>query len=236
MKFEQGDKSYLEKRKIISKKYGDRELWSVIDQWPLYAGISNLARNIAISDFLRETINIPGHIAEFGSWRGANLMLLAKLLRILDPLSCKLVYGFEGFEGLSDFDNKDYQAVVQSGAYKGSYEELADLIDLYDLQSEIIIEKGNILETLPKLLEAEQALSFSFVYCDTDLYSTTKLILDRLHERLSIGGIFLFDQWNYSKWPGESVAVREFLSEQGKNYEMLHVRNSRQPSLVLRKK
>ena len=236
MKFEQTDQQYLEKRKLISEKYGERQLWSVIDHWPLYCGVQNLARNIAITDFLRGTLNVPGHIAEFGSWRGANLMLMAKLLRILDPYSCKLVYGFESFEGLSDFDNKDYAAVMQSGAYKGSYEELADLIDLYEMQDEIKIEKGNILETLPKLLEQEQSLSFSFVYCDTDLYATTKLILDKLHDRLSTGGLFLFDQWNYSKWPGESVAVREFLSEHGEKYEMIHIRNARQPSLALRKK
>jgi hypothetical protein len=85
MKFKTKDQRYLGERKRISEKYGLRELWSVIDHWPLYGGIANLARFMAISDILRGTLGVPGHVAEFGSWRGANLMFMAKLLRIYDP-------------------------------------------------------------------------------------------------------------------------------------------------------
>lgn len=235
MKFEKEDKNYLENRKILSDKYGNRELWSVIDHWPLYTGGSNLARVMAISDLLRSTLDVPGHVAEFGSWRGANLMLMTKLLQIMDPISAKVVYGFEGFEGLSDFDEKDIKASVQSGTYKGSYDELIDFIDLYNLQDNIEIVKGNILSTLPEILEGDQGLSFSLVYCDTDLHATTKLILESLHERLSVNGLFILDEWNYKDWPGESIAAREFLADHKGEYEMLHVRNTRQPSLVLKK-
>ena len=43
------------------------------------------------------------------------------------------------------------------------------------------------------------------------------------------------DEWNYDQWPGESLAVREFLETNGDSYEMISVRNARQPSLVLKK-
>jgi len=66
-----------------------------------------LTRSIAISDLLRSTLNVPGHIAEFGSWRGANLVFLAKLLRIFDPMGSKLVHCFESFEGLDKFSKED---------------------------------------------------------------------------------------------------------------------------------
>ena len=65
MKFAQEDKEYFERREAFSKKTGARELWSVIDQWPLYCGIANLGRYLAISDILRETLDVPGDIAEF---------------------------------------------------------------------------------------------------------------------------------------------------------------------------
>ena len=84
-KFAHSDKKYLENRKKFSEKYGERELWSIIDHWPLYAGIGNVARSIAISDLLRGTLTVPGHVAEFGSWRGANLLFLAKLFKIYVP-------------------------------------------------------------------------------------------------------------------------------------------------------
>jgi len=47
---------------------------------------------MAIADLLKETLNVPGHVVEFGRWRGANLMLLAKLLSIYDPYGSKLIH------------------------------------------------------------------------------------------------------------------------------------------------
>ena len=49
-----------------------------------------------------------------------------------------------------------------------SYEELMDFISLYKMNNEIDIHKGLIEKTLPKVLKENQALSFSFVFCDTD--------------------------------------------------------------------
>lgn len=235
MKFNKVDEMYLSRRKVFSADSGLRELWSVIDHWPLYVGISNLARFMAIGELLKESLDVPGHIAEFGSWRGANLLFMAKLLRIYDPSSGKQVHCFEGFEGLQTFSEKDGESKVShSGAYLGNYDELLAMIDLYDLSDDVVIHSGDILKTLPDAL-ADESLSFSLVYCDTDLYEPTQLILSKLHSRLSKGGMFILDEWNYSDWPGETTAVREFLQEYGNEYEMKHVKYTLQPSLILRR-
>jgi len=63
--------------------------------------------------------------------------------------------------------------------------------------------KGNILETLPAYIDENNPF-FSIVYVDTDLYKTTDLILKSLHNRLSIGGVFVFDDLNFKEFPGES--------------------------------
>jgi len=235
MKFQTIDESYLARRKEFSNRTGHRELWSVIDHFPLYVGIGTLSRFLAIADLLRRTIDVPGHIAEFGSWRGANLMFMTKLLRIYDPHGCKQVHCFESFAGLETFSQQDGDAgESETGTYRGSYDELLAMMALNDLGDDIIIHKGDILQTLPSAL-SNQSLGFSFIYCDTDLYAPTRLILDSIHPRLSKGGMFVMDEWNYDKWPGESTAVREFMECNGTSYEMLHVQNARQPSLVLKK-
>ncbi len=234
-KFSTLDREYLSERKLLSGKHGPRELWSIIDHWPLYCGVANLARFLAVADQLRRTLDVPGHVAEFGSWRGANLMLLAKLLRIFDPWGAKQVHCFDSFEGLSTFAPEDGQATEAAGTYQGSFDELQDLIGLYKMADEILIHRGDIRKELPKVLEASPELSFSFVYCDVDLYEPTDVILGSVHERLSVGGLFLLDEWNYAKFPGETVAVREFLESFGHLYDMEHVPHTRQPSLILRK-
>ncbi len=234
-KFEKQDIEYKLKRTEISKKYGERELWSIADHWPLYCGKANLNRFLAIYELLNSVENVPGNIAEFGCWRGTNLVFMAKVMENLDPHCSKLIYGFESFEGLTQFNRSDYEAIKQQGAYKGSFEELNDIISLYNLDNSIVIEKGTIEETLPKTLETKKGLSFSLVYIDTDLYASTKLILESLHNRLTKGGIFVLDEWNFDQWPGESIAVNEFMKDFGNYYEMETIKNTRQPSLVLRK-
>lgn len=235
-KFYETDKIYLSEREKLSKKYGKRELWKVIDPWGLYVGISNLAIKLSISDLLRSTLDVPGHVAEFGSWRGDNLLFMAKILRIYDPAGSKLVHCFDSFEGLTEFVEQDKISPNDvKGLYKGSLEELKDFISLYKMDNEIVIHKGLIEETLPQTLEENKSLSFSFVYCDTDLYKSTKIILESLHSRLSKGGLFVLDEWNHEHFHGEGMAVSEFLKKYGDYYEMNHIRNTRQPNLALKK-
>jgi SAM-dependent methyltransferase len=235
MKFARLDRRYLDERKSFSDRYGPRELWSVMDHWPLYCGIANLGRSLAIADLLRSSLTVPGHVVEFGSWRGANLLFLAKLLRIFDPHGAKLVHCFESFEGLSTFVPEDGASAATRGKYKGSYQELLEVIALYDMQDEIIIHKGLVQEQLPAVLAQQTELTFSLCYCDVDLYEPTRIILDEIHPRLAQGGVFILDEWNTETFPGETLAVREFLRAHGGAYAMEHVKHARQPTLVLRK-
>ncbi|MBJ7437006.1 MAG: class I SAM-dependent methyltransferase, partial [Acinetobacter sp.] len=194
-KFASSDTQYLENRKTLSEKYGPRELWSVIDHWPLYAGTANLARYISNYELLKSVQDVPGHIAEFGSWRGANLMFLAKLQEILDPGSSKMIHCFDSFEGLQTFNEADGSATVFRGEYKGSLEELQDFINLYELSDTIKFHIGDVRNTVSEALKNDQSLQFSFVYLDVDLYEPTLVALQECHTRLSLGGLFILDEW-----------------------------------------
>ena len=235
MKFASRSKRYLAERKEVSEKYGPRELFSVTDQWPLYCGEANLARFLAISDLVREVMDVPGHIAEFGCWKGANTLFMAKLLRIYDPNGPKVIHAFDSFEGLTAFSEVDGKSKTRVGDYKGSLEELEDMIRLHEMQDEVLIHKGLIEKTLSGVLESDPALSFSLVYCDTDLFESTRVILERMHPRLVKGGLIVFDQWNYENFPGEGVAANAFLADFGDRYQVEAVPFAKQPSMVIRK-
>ena len=88
---------------------------------------------------------------------------------------------------------------------------------------------------MPVYLERDQGATFSFVYFDADLYEPAVSVLNNCHPRLAKGGIYVFDEWNSSTWPGEGLAVREFMEAHCDSYNMESVRDTRQPSLVLRK-
>jgi hypothetical protein len=234
-KYRRADQDYLARRAAFAEKHGRNDLWPTIDHWPLYAGVYSISRFLAISKLVEQSVEVPGHIAEIGSWRGANLVYMAKLLRLFDPHSNKQVHSFDTFEGLQDFSKEDGGADKHKGEYKGSFDELLDVISLYDLDDEVVIHRGPVEETMPALLAERTELSFSMVYIDVDLYRPTLLTLQSLHDRLSTGGFFVLDEWNIAMFPGESVAVREFLAEHPDDYAMEHVPRTRQPTLVLRK-
>ncbi|HVX76390.1 MAG TPA: TylF/MycF/NovP-related O-methyltransferase [Bradyrhizobium sp.] len=235
MKFSSIDKSYLAARKKVAERLGQRDLWSVVDHWPLFAGETNIARFLAIYEILKGQRSVPGAIAEFGSWKGANLMFMAKVMEILDPRSNKQIHCFDSFEGLTQFTDNDTDADKWRGTYKGSLADLQEMITLYDKQDTICIHPGLIEETLPQFLNEDKGIAFSLIYFDADVYSPAIAVLRNCHDRLVKGGVIVFDEWNFENWPGESVAVREFMSEQADSYNMEHVANTRQPSLILRK-
>lgn len=131
MKFGKTDKVYMSERGKISEKYGPQELWSIVDHWPVYCGIANLARFIAILDIIRSVLKVPGHIAEFGLWKGANLLFIAKVMRIFDPHCLKVLHGFDSFQGLTEFTEFDAEANQLEGKYQSSFDELNDFIELY---------------------------------------------------------------------------------------------------------
>ena len=105
MKFRQIDEAYFARRKAYAAKHGggDPAFWARSDYWPLYAGYANLARYVAILDIVRRSLTVPGDVAEFGVYRGANFLFVAKLMRLFDPMGWKQVHGFDSFQGLTTF-------------------------------------------------------------------------------------------------------------------------------------
>ncbi|MEK9969913.1 MAG: TylF/MycF/NovP-related O-methyltransferase, partial [Ferrovibrio sp.] len=229
------DAEYKQRRAQLANQLAMPKLWEIADHWSLYCGIGNLARQLALIDILRESLNVPGHIAEFGVWNGSTTLLFAKLLRILDPHGSKVVHAFDSFEGLTEFDSSDGGATALAGTYKGSFERMKAFIDLYKLDDTISLHPVYIENTLPDLLQSQTELSFTLIYCDTDLHQSTSLILENLHPRLMKGGLVVFDEWNHPDYPGEGVAASEFMSRFGDKYEARAVPNARQPSLILKK-
>ena len=228
------DIAYLSARKVFSASIGPQELWSIVDHWPLYVGGKNLARALALHDLYRSVAKIPGAVAEFGSWNGASIMLLAKIARIFDANSPRRFLCFDTFEGLPAGVEKDGSGATSTGQYSGNLERLRALIRLYDMEHKIEIHRGLIQNTLPRVLE-DESLYFSFVFLDADLYEPTIAALMQCHDRMVSGGVFVFDEWGEAEWPGETIAVREFMDQNSTSYKYEVVSNTEQPSLVLRK-
>ena len=54
---------------------------------------------------------------------------------------------------------------------------------------------------------------FSLVHLDCDLYKPTRAVLQALWDKVTRGGVVIFDEYAIADWPGETAAVDEFLAD-----------------------
>lgn len=235
--FAAADSIYLEDRKKFAEDINLPDLYSIVDQNGLYAGSQTIAKQLAIYEIINETADVPGDIFEFGCWYGANLMFMAKVFKLLRPQSFKRIFGFDGFEGLQTFDPVDDQDVPSMrGAYCGDEAVLRKAIKLFGMAEQVHLVKGNAIETIPQFEKEFPYATVSFAYIDFDLYEPCRVALTFLANRLSPGGIVAFDEALLDFWPGEGIAMREFVEENTHSKFTFHASSyARQPTMWLKK-
>ena len=74
---------------------------------------------------------------------------------------------------------------------------------------------GDVQLTLSTVAHGQIA----FLRLDTDWYESTKVELERLYDRLAIGGVLVID--DYGRWRGSRKATDEFIASLGTRAPML---------------
>jgi hypothetical protein len=204
----------------------------VLNNFPIYVRRQNLKRFISHLEIFKKTIKIPGDIAEFGVFRGCSLMTWANLLETYSIGSrTKRVFGFDNWRGFESFHKKDGKKITSLAKKLKNYspkkylDELKEAIKIYDddrfvkWKSRIILVEGSIEKTLKNFLKLNPGIKFNLVHFDMDLYKPTKIALKLIWNRVSKGGIIIFDEYSIQNWPGETMAVDEFLKNKKEHLE-----------------
>jgi O-methyltransferase len=141
--------------------------------------------------------NIPGDAAECGVWRGGSLCAIAKVL------PGKTVYGFDTFSGLPKeaWSNCEIHNV---GDFRDSSLEIVR--ENTAKFPNIILVPGIFPQTCGQLSDR----SFAFVYLDFDFYLSTRDALAWFLPRMEIGGVIVFDDYEWKHCPGVKLAIDEF--------------------------
>jgi O-methyltransferase len=183
-----------------------QRLWSLIN-----------AVNYVVGD------RVPGDFAECGVWRGGSVMAMAQQLNRLNA-SDRRIWLYDTYEGMTDPTEKDVEA--------GSGVRAVDMLDstpvadgnnvwcvasIEDVRANVLsteypaerfeFVKGDVAETL--LTSVPDQLSL--LRLDTDWYESTRLGLEVLYPRLSLGGVCILD--DYGHWEGARVAVDEYFGD-----------------------
>ena len=198
----------------------------VLKLFPVLARRQWLKRFLAHVELFKQTLDVPGDIAELGVFRGLGLMTWANLLEaycIGDRT--KVVWGFDNWKGFTGFEPEDGKETKVAHKVLGGfnpepfYRELNDAIEIYDSdrfvpwKKRVHLVNGNIEETVATFTKENPGVRFSLIHFDCDLYAPTKAALDALWPLVSRGGVVMFDEYGIHDWPGETKAVDEFLEQ-----------------------
>jgi hypothetical protein len=210
-------KKYLT-NSLLSNRIPNDEL---LDNLGVFLTRQSLSRFLFLNEIYKESINTHGSIFEFGVRWGQNTSLFSSFRGIYEPYNYnKKIISFDTFEGFPSIDKKDDVKISSKGDYsvtKGYEFFLNELIQNKENLSPLPhikkyeIVKGDATKTLPKYLAEHPETIISLVYFDFDIYKPTKKCLELIKPYLTKGSIIGFDELNYDKFPGETIALREVL-------------------------
>jgi hypothetical protein len=222
------DKAYWEEFSRLQQKYPHSDLHK-LTHWPAYTKRILMTRFLAHYELFKMAQELPGSIVELGVSRGVSFFTFHKLLEIFSPTdTSKKVYGFDSFEGLTDFNDKDGASFAdlvndkKTGGWsaKSVEGEIFELCELANRDNILARErsrliKGRVQETLDSFLEQTPGLRISLLHFDLDLYEPTHFALTRLWDLVVPGGVIVFDEYALPPWGGEAAAFDRFCEERG---------------------
>lgn len=208
LKFDDARESYREYTSFLeASAYNKTE---IIENIGAFIGDLALNRVLTLTQYFKMTESLAGHIADVGTFKGASLLLFAKLLKIYAPQSLWQVHGFDWFKGTPKLAAQDTNLVIEGG-YQASKTALLELIEKQSLHPITRVHDLDLRTELKDFLCEHPHLQFRLVFMDAGLYEVMDSSIPEFWERLIPGGLMVFDQISHEFAPGEMLAVRKHL-------------------------
>lgn len=197
----------------------DQNFYDSFNTFILSSDLKVFGKLLARIQLFDKVKDIPGDIIECGVFKGTGIFTFLKLKRYLCPNSYKKVIGFDFFNSkeltstLTDQDKDAMTTLFEGRNFKhdGTFKDKLDLMirrsGFADHEYELI--PGNISKTVMEYIETRPGAKISLLYLDLDLEVPTYDTLLSLWDRVSSGGIVVFDEYAYHNW-SESIGVDKF--------------------------
>ncbi len=164
--------------------------------------------------------NIQGDFAEVGVWKGDTFKHLISLAK----QQGKQAHAYDSFVGMNDPSDKD-MGQYQKGKYSvGGVKEF----------KKMLVASGHPLNDfkcfdgyIPMCFEKSQKdQMYSFLYLDVDHYEATKTALPWCWNHITLGGVFLLDDYFPGKIGLATLAIREWLDTIPEEYKEIELDNT----------
>ncbi|NOQ31399.1 MAG: dTDP-6-deoxy-L-hexose 3-O-methyltransferase [Helicobacteraceae bacterium] len=168
-------------------------------------------------EFFNRTSNLRGEIVELGVFKGNSLFRWIKFRDLLENAYSRKIIAFDIFGDFpettfeDDKQNRELFIEETDGGVGISYDELTSLLKKQNLNKNVDIVKGDILQTLPEYLKQNAHLKISLLHIDVDLYEATNMAIEMLFPLVVKGGIIVLD--DYGAFPGANKAIDDYFGE-----------------------
>jgi hypothetical protein len=194
----------------------------LLTNFGLFARASALSKVFFLHEAYQRIRNMPGDIYVFGVWLGQDVVLFESLRAILEPYNAsRKIIGFDTFEGYASISGLDeVSEVIKPEGYTASrsYELYLEELLAYHRSENTMghavthrLIQGDIVKTAPEYVESNPASMVALAYFDLALYQPTLAALNCISERLMPGSLIVLDELNDPRYPGETVAFREWV-------------------------
>ena len=169
---------------------------------------------------------ISGAIVECGVFKGTSLSRFAMLRQLLGNSKRDKIVAFDVFS--DDFPNTNFKNekkqrrhwIKTAGGSSISTRQLRTIFKKKKVKNFELV-KGDVLKTIPNYLKKNPNFKISILNVDIDFVETTKCVLENFYDRVSKGGIILFDNYEGvgtggTFYKGETDTINRFLKKVNK--------------------
>lgn len=192
----------------------------------LFMRRQELSYLLANYEIFKLIANVKGSIFYFGVFHGAGFMTFANLAAALEPYNhTREIVGFDTFSGYPEIGatdsahGREYRTLVPGGFSSDGKESLEQIINLYDRNRPLShipktkLVEGDVTDTLPAYLDANQHTVVSLTILTMNLYEPTKLALERVWPLTPRGGVAIVHSLNEDYYPGATRAVFDVIPD-----------------------
>jgi hypothetical protein len=209
----------------------DQKLYDGFNDFIMSSDLKVFGKLLARTLLFQKVKDIPGDIVECGVFKGSGLFTFLKLKRYFCPNTYKKVIGFDFFdskkltESLSSHDKQTMTLLFEQRNFTHDlfYNNFLEkkFIDCGFMDHEFELIAGDISKSVLHFVENRPGAKISLLYLDLDLEIPTYDTLTSLWNRVSSGGIVVFDEYAYHNW-SESIGVDKFFKDKNVKIESLN--------------
>ena len=194
------------------------KVWDYENGFHWFSKTNRIKKFLAHYKLYESILSIPGDIVELGVFKGNSLIRFATYRDILERESERRVIGFDAFgefprERLSNGDDLEFIEKFEGESGVGlSKEELTTIFTQKRINNVFLVE-GNVLRSLPDYYDGSHESAIALLHIDLDVEEPTTFALEFLYNKISPGGVIIFD--DYGTVAGETRAVDAFLGKTG---------------------